>query len=59
MSILEKVKKMHWLLIKINKFMTNNFINPSFEEIYQRRGKANSVSVKSQKNKNGYVITQL
>ena len=50
---------MHQRLIKIIKYITSNFINHLLEEIYQRRGKANSARGKSQKNKNGFVITQL
>jgi len=59
MSILERVKIMHQHLIKIIKYITSNFINLLLEVIYQRKGKANSASTRSQKNKNGYVIIQL
>ena len=58
-STSEKCKIMLQRLIKIIKFITNNFINHSLEEIYQRKGKANSASARSQKNKNGCVTTQL
>jgi hypothetical protein len=59
MLILGRLKIMHQRLIKIIKYIISNFINRLLEEIYLRRGKANSARGKSQKNKSGCVITQL